>query len=121
MREKTLLFVDDEQGLLDVCKKFFSLKKYRVLTASSAGKGLEVVDHQKPDLVVLDLRMPELDGMDMLRKLRSYDQKTKVIILTGYGTINEIDKGIDLGVSEFIGKPFDLNALSKAIQKTLHQ
>ncbi|OGP16317.1 MAG: hypothetical protein A3I75_00595 [Deltaproteobacteria bacterium RIFCSPLOWO2_02_FULL_50_16] len=119
MYQSTLLFVDDEPNLLDICDKFFSLKKYRVLKARSGKEGLKIANLEKPDLLILDLRMPELDGMNMLEKLRNANNETKVVILSGYGTLDEVDRGIDLGVSDFVAKPVDLNYLEEVIRRAL--
>ncbi len=121
MSQTTLLFIDDELEFVDVCKKFFIMKKYRVLTASSGREGLEIASREKPDLVVCDMRMPGLDGIQTLNQLRAGDQQIKVVFLTGYGTVEQIREGLDLGISDFIGKPFDLNALLQVIQEILHQ
>lgn len=115
----TLLFIDDEPQLLEVFRKYYSQKNYRVLTARSGQEGLKVASREKPDLIVMDIRMPKMDGIQTLEKLRKKDKKTKVIMLTGYGTADTVRTTADLGVSDFMGKPFDLEALLRAIQEAL--
>lgn len=119
MKKLKLLFVDDETNLLTVCKKFFDLKDYSVFTADSGLKGLKVANHEKPDLIILDLKMPGIDGLETLKKIRKKDKKTKVIILTGYGTAEHIREGAKLGISDFIAKPFDMNELLHMITEIL--
>lgn len=119
MKKLKLLFVDDETSLLAVCKKFFDFKNYSVFTANSGLEGLKVADHEKPDLIILDLKMPGIDGLETLKRIRKKNKKTKVIILTGYGTAEHIREGSKLGISDFISKPFDMNELSHMIMETL--
>ena len=117
--QKTLLFIDDEAEFLNICKHFFEMKKFKVLTSISGLEGLKIIKSEKPDLVILDLKMPEFDGMRTLKSIRLFDKKVKVIIVTGYGTDADIRESSELGVSDFIHKPFDLNTLLKIIQKPL--
>lgn len=119
--QKTLLFIDDEPQLLNVFQKFYSEKNFLVLTAESGAKGLVLVKREKPDLIILDIRMPKMDGIQTLEKLRKTDKQTKVIMLTGYGTADTIRKTADLEVSDFVSKPFDLEALLKVIKGVLGQ
>lgn len=116
---KTLLMIDDEVKLLEVFEKFLSKKGYRVLTATSGEKGLRIAQLEKPDLIVLDLRMPKMDGIETLKRLRKKDKDTKVIMLTAFGTANYLRVTSDLGISDFISKPFDLHALLDVITSTL--
>ena len=116
---KKILFIDDEVQLLNVYKKFFSKKNFTVLTAPDGKKGLGLALREQPDLIVLDIRMPGLDGIETLKRLRKKDKKTKVIMLTGYGTADYLRVTSDLGVSDFISKPFDLGALLRVFQGLL--
>lgn len=117
--QPTLLFIDDEPQLLEVFRKYYSQKNYRVLTARSGQEGLKVASREKPDLIVMDIRMPKMDGIQTLEKLRKKDKKTKVIMLTGYGTAGTVRTTADLGVSDFMSKPFDLEDLLGVIQQAL--
>lgn len=117
--QKTLLFVDDEPQLLKVFSKYYSQKNFRVLMAESGEKGLKLASQEKPDLIILDIRMPKMDGIQTLEKLRKKDKQTKVIMLTGYGTADTVRKTADLMVSDFVSKPFDLEALLKVIEGVL--
>jgi DNA-binding response OmpR family regulator len=116
---KSLLFIDDEPELLNVWKRYFSARNYRVLTAPAGLKGLKLAEREKPDLIVLDLKMPGLSGLETLQRLRKRDKKTKVIIMTAYGTADFIRACSELGISDFISKPFDLKILLKVIEEAL--
>ncbi len=113
---ETLLFIDDEQAFLEVLNKYFSSKGYRVLVAPSGAAGLQIAEKEKPDLIVLDFRMPEMDGVQTLKKLRSKDKKTPVIFLSAFGTLELVRESKKLKITDFIGKPFDLNHLSAVIE-----
>lgn len=117
--QKTLLFIDDEPQLLNVFQKFYSEKNFRVLTAESGAKGLAITKREKPDVIILDIRMPKMDGIQTLEKFRKKDKQTKVIMLTGYGTADTVRKTADLLVSDFVSKPFDLEALLNVIKGVL--
>lgn len=116
---KKLLFIDDQVELLSVFKKFFSKLDFAVLTAPDGRTGLALAKSDKPDLIVLDIRMPILDGIETLKKLRKKDKTTRVVMLTGYGTADYLRMTSELDVSDFISKPFDLHALLEVIRGVL--
>lgn len=119
LKKPTLLFIDDEPRLLGIFRKYYSAKNFRALTAESGGEGLKIARREKPDLIVLDIRMPEMDGIETLKRLRKKDKNTKVIMLTAYGTADYLRVTSDLGISDFISKPFNLGALLGVIQDLL--
>ncbi|MBI2336708.1 MAG: response regulator [Deltaproteobacteria bacterium] len=115
----TLLMIDDERELLEVFAKFFPKRGYQVFTAASGLEGLKVARKEKPDLIVLDMRMPKLDGFETLKQLRKRDKKTRVVMLTGYGTAGLIREASELNISDFVAKPFDLHHLQRLIEEVL--
>ena len=117
---KRLLFIDDESQLLAIFRKAFTKEHYEVFTATSGLEGLKIARKEKPDLIVLDMRMPKLDGLEVLKRLRKRDKKTKVVMLTGYGTAGLIREALELGISDFVAKPFDLHALQRLIKEVLN-
>lgn len=119
MTKRTLLFVDDEPHLLDIHKKFFEPKGFRVLTAENGQKGLALARKEKPSVMILDIRMPQMDGVEVLKRLRKKDKETKVIMLTGYGTADYLRVSSELGITDFISKPFSLDALQRVIAEVL--
>jgi len=114
-----ILVIDDEQGIRSLLDTLLSRKGYDVVLAESGRKGLELFRRERPDVVVLDLKMPEMDGVTVLKQLRSVDLKLPVIILTGAGTPEREQQVRALGVTEFVEKEFSLHRLGDALKRLL--
>lgn len=116
-----LLVVDDEEHILMILKDSLEFSGFQIVTATNGEEALEVVAREKPDLVVLDVGMPKLDGWEVCRRLKG-DPATKslpVIILTAYAQTSDQRKGMDLGADRFITKPCDLTYLVEEINSLL--
>lgn len=116
-----LLVVDDEEHILMILKDSLEFSGFQIVTATNGEEALEVVAREKPDLVVLDVGMPKLDGWEVCRRLKA-DPATKslpVIILTAYAQTSDQRKGMDLGADRFITKPCDLTYLVEEINSLL--
>ena len=114
-----ILVIDDEQGIRDLLDTLLSRKGYEVVLAESGRTGLELFRRERPDVVVLDLKMPEMDGITVLRQIRSVDFKQPVIVLTGAGTPEAERQVTALGVTEFVEKEFSLHRLGDALKRLL--
>jgi DNA-binding response OmpR family regulator len=114
-----VLVIDDEQGIRDLLDTLLRRKGYDVVLAESGWKGLECFRRARPDVIVLDLKMPEMDGLTVLRQIRSLDPKTPVIILTGAGTAETEQRVRALGVSEYVEKEFSLHRLGDSLKRLL--
>lgn len=119
-----ILVVDDEQDVLDLLRDLFTKKNYQVECASSGKLTLEIVSKSKPDVVLLDIKMPEMDGIQTLEAIKKKDPSIDVVMLTAYG-YNEklIDQAMQRGASGYISKNLPLeqiintfNTLLKSIQ-----
>jgi len=115
----TILVIDDEQGIRDLLGTLLRRKGYDVVLAESGRKGLELFRQARPDLIVLDLKMPEMDGLTVLRQIRTLDLRKPVVILTGAGTADAAEQTRALGVTEFIEKEFSLHRLGDALKRLL--
>ncbi len=103
-----ILFVDDEPGILNALRRLFRQTGYRVLIAGSGVKGLELLRSEAVDLVVSDMRMPEMDGAQFLEEVRRTWPETKRILLTGYSDIASITAAINRGeIYRYVTKPWD--------------
>ncbi|MBI3780398.1 MAG: response regulator, partial [candidate division NC10 bacterium] len=91
------------------------LEGFQVTTARSAREALALLEQEPRDLIVLDLDMPGMDGLESLRRIRERAWEVKVVILTAYGTAQRVREVMGLGVREFIGKPFDLDRLLRIV------
>jgi two-component system response regulator AtoC len=116
MREKTILVVDDEPEYIRLLSKFLEVQGYRSLLAENGGQAMTIYESERPDLVLLDYRMPEETGLEVLRNLKAFDPDACVIIVTAV-----LDKGLygqfmAEGASDYITKPIDLERLELAIR-----
>jgi DNA-binding response OmpR family regulator len=110
-----ILVVDDEERILNFLSTKLKASGYEVLTAPNGVKGLEQVQAQEPDLVVLDLLMPKMDGLEMLKQLRTFSL-VPVIILTAKGADTDRIKGLKLGADDYLPKPFNPDELVARIE-----
>ncbi len=115
MKRFRILAVDDEERILNFLTSKLKASGYEVLTASNGLEGLEQAQAQEPDLVVLDLLMPKVDGLEMLKELRSFSA-VPVIILTAKGTDADRIKGLQLGADDYLPKPFNPDELVARIE-----
>jgi DNA-binding response OmpR family regulator len=117
---KMILLVDDEERLLALLKAYLAQEGFRVLTARNGRDALLIARQEKPDLIVLDLMMPELDGYDFLRHHRK-ESETPVIMLTA--RLEETDKilGLELGADDYVTKPFSPRELTARIRAVLRR
>lgn len=110
-----ILVVDDEEDLRRLLSDGLRLEGYQVAVASSGREALALVEQEPPDLIILDLSMPEMNGIETLKRMRERGVTAKVVILTAYGTAEQVREAVALGVREFIGKPFDLDRLVRIV------
>ncbi|MEK7448102.1 MAG: sigma 54-interacting transcriptional regulator, partial [Planctomycetota bacterium] len=116
---ETILIVDDEKEMCWMLSNLLREEKYQPITAGNAQEALKAVNKTSPELILLDLRLPDLDGIEVLKKLKNLDRNLPVIMLTAYGDISSAAKAMKLGAVDYITKPFDNNGLLQLIKKTL--
>jgi CheY-like chemotaxis protein len=116
---ETILVVDDEPLILDLLVKFLSLRGYRAIGVKDGPDALAMVEQASPDLILLDLFLPGMDGAEVLRQLRQRDYAGGVIIVTGSHDEDTLDEAWALGPQEVIGKPIDLEQLLTSTQLVL--
>lgn len=120
--EFTLLFVDDEANILSSLKRLFRPFGYRIFTAESGALGLEIMQREAIDLVVSDMRMPEMNGAQFLEKVRAKWPDTVRILLTGYAEISATIDAINKGqIYRYVSKPWDDNDIALIIKHALQQ
>ncbi|ENU1934423.1 two-component system response regulator GlrR [Salmonella enterica] len=116
-----LLLVDDDPGLLKLLGMRLASEGYSVVTAESGQEGLRILNREKVDLVISDLRMDEMDGMQLFTEIQKVQPGMPVIILTAHGSIPDAVAATQKGVFSFLTKPIDKDALYKAIDEALEQ
>jgi len=118
-KKPIILVVDDEKIVLELFQRILKKKEYTVLTANNDKEALESVEKEKPDLVILDLQLPGINGIEVLRRIKKIDENIEVIVITGYGTIKTVKTAMKLGAYDYITKPLAINYLSSLIKKAL--
>jgi len=114
-----LLIVDDESDIREFARNFFRKRNIDTHTAEGGKEALEIIEKENPDLVLLDVRMAEMTGIEVLQTLRGRNNNTKVIMVTGVEEEETVKTAHDLGVREFIHKPLVLEELEKIVLKEL--
>jgi two-component system alkaline phosphatase synthesis response regulator PhoP len=108
---KHVLIVEDEEGLLEGLEHNFRYEGYDVTTARTGPEGLKIALKQKPDLVVLDIMLPEKDGFTVLKELRQRHREMPVLVITARNFEADVLKGFDLGADDYLTKPFGVKEL----------
>ena len=114
-----LLIVDDEQDIREFAKRFFTKRNIDVLTALGGKEALKILETETPDLVLLDVRMGEMTGVEVLRELRQKGNNVKVIMVTGVEDEDVINEVRSLGVQDYVHKPLALDELEEIVLKEL--
>lgn len=118
-REKLILLIDDEVEVLKNRSKIIRNLGYRCVACDDSEEALKVIESEKPDVVLADLKMPKLNGLDVLRLAQKIDPEISIIIFTGYGTIQSAVEAIKLGAFDYIVKPFTAEQLKIVLERAL--
>lgn len=121
MRIKKMLVVDDEREICDFLKAFFEERDFDVCTANSGEAALREIEKAKPQVVLLDVHMPGMDGMNALRQIKAKYPNIKVIMVTALETRDKIEEAIRLGADNYITKPLSLEYLEKDVREKIDQ
>ena len=112
-----ILIVDDEQELAVVLEEFLRIEGYEVSSTTSPFEALEMIKRQKYHIVLSDIVMPKMDGIELLTQIKQYDALTQVIMMTGYSTMDKTMRCLEAGANDYILKPFkDLAQLAEIIK-----
>ncbi len=121
-KKPTILVVDDLQDNLDLIRQILEDEPYEVITADSAEAALALVEHQRPDLAILDVQMPETDGFELCHRLREEfaNNPVPIIFLTAVCTSTENTvHGLDIGACDYLSKPIDADELRARVRAVL--
>lgn len=119
--EQKILVADDEPLIRRFLQKELAGQGYVVFAAEDGQSAISLAQQQSPDLVILDLKLPDLDGIEILKRLHEIDPHLCILIITAYGTIDTAIQAIRLGACDYITKPFDLEAIFLSVRKALQQ
>ncbi|HEY6198982.1 MAG TPA: UDP-3-O-acyl-N-acetylglucosamine deacetylase [Candidatus Binatia bacterium] len=117
--EKKILVVDDEDRVRESIREILSDEGYRVIEAADGAKVLDVIKSERPDLVLLDIWMPEVDGIGLLKDIKKQEPDLNVIMISGHGNIHTAVTATKLGAFDFMEKPLSLDGLLLTVQRAL--
>lgn len=117
MSQTKVLLVDDEVEFASALAERLQLRNYDVKTANNALEALGLVYKDRPDVIILDLKIPGMDGIEALKTIKKFDPGIEVIMLTGHGDVQSVEEGMRSGAFEYIMKPVDIGELTSKIDK----
>ncbi len=110
-----VIVVDDEQGILDVVSRFAQRAGYEAITCSNGRDAIAQIRARRADLVMVDLRMPDVGGLDVLRAIRDIDPRCQAVLMTGYASVETAVEAIKLGATDYLSKPLDFARLEQLL------
>jgi len=110
-----VVVIDDEQGILDVVSRFAQRAGYETIACSSGRDAVAQLQTRRADLVMVDLRMPDLGGLDVLRAIREIDPRCQAVLMTGYASVETAVEAIKLGATDYLSKPLDFARLEQLL------
>lgn len=119
MSKRKVLIVDDQNGIRVLLMEVFNNEGYHTFQASNGKLALEIVRTESPDLVLLDMKIPGMDGLEILKHIKQINSDIKVIMMTAYGELDMIKEATDLGALMHFTKPFDIDELRQAVNNQL--
>lgn len=117
----TILVIDDETATLTMFRLFLSALGYQVLTAEDGPTGLQLLEREKPAIVFTDLKMPVMDGFDVIRAIKKKAPATEVVVITGHGDMDLVLQALHLEATDFINKPIKREALEAALTRAIQR
>ncbi|OLS41226.1 response regulator [Bacillus sp. MRMR6] len=120
MKEK-ILIVDDQFGIRILLNEVFQKEGYQTFQAANGIQALDIVTKHDPDLVLLDMKIPGMDGIEILKRMKVIEPDIRVIIMTAYGELDMIQEAKDLGAITHFAKPFDIDDIRAAVRKHIPQ
>jgi two-component system response regulator (stage 0 sporulation protein F) len=121
MVSQKLLIVDDQYGIRILLNEVFQKEGYQTFQAANGYQALDIVEKHSPDLVLLDMKIPGMDGIEILKRLKAINSDIQVIIMTAYGELDMIQESKDLGAITHFAKPFDIDEIRDAVRKNMPQ
>ncbi|WP_138496404.1 response regulator [Paenibacillus pinistramenti] len=119
MEQKKVLIVDDQNGIRILLMEVFGSEGYKTFQAANGKIALEIVQKESPDLVLLDMKIPGMDGLEILKHIKAVNPEIKVIMMTAYGELDMIKQAEELGALMHFTKPFDIDEMRIAVNTQL--
>ena len=121
MEKMKILLVDDEERFLETTQKLLVRKGYKILTAGSGTEALQILASQTIHVVILDVKMPGMDGLEVLKQIKMLHPLVEVIMLTGHGTVESAVDGMKSGATDFLVKPTDVEILIQKAEEAFEK
>ncbi|MCD2367411.1 response regulator [Bacillus sp. BS3(2021)] len=119
MMNEKILIGDDQYGIRVLLNEVFNKEGYKTFQAANGIQALDIVKNQRPDLVLLDMKIPGMDGIEILKRMKVIDEGIRVIIMTAYGELDMIQESKELGALTHFAKPFDIDEIRDAVKTYL--
>lgn len=117
-----LLVVDDEQEIVDMIQRYFRLEGYEIEGTTDPKEALEIVNEGECHVLISDIKMPEMSGVELLRKVKKADGIVQVIMITGYVTVDNIVNCLEYGANDCLFKPFEeMDELKRSVDETIRK
>lgn len=116
---KQLLIVDDQQGIRLLLNEVFKREGYATFLAANGIEALEIAERIKPDVVLLDMKIPGMDGIEILKRIKLKTPNMPVVMMTAYGELDLIQEAMKLGAAHYFTKPFDIYEVRDAVKGLL--
>ena len=116
-----ILVVDDEKGICDYIKSFFKKRAHTVFTTTNPKEVLSILEKEKPQIVLLDILMPQMSGLELLKKIREKDTKVKIIMVSVADEPANVEESFKLGANDFIKKPFTTDYLEEVVMGKIQE
>jgi len=114
-----VLVVDNQKEAIELFRRILKKENCTILTTNSGEEALSLVDRKRPTLVILDLRMPDMSGIEVLQRIKRIDEDIEVIVTTAYGTMKTARIVMKLGAFDYVTKPFDTNYIRDIVADAL--
>ncbi len=114
--KKTILICDDEEGIRESLRLIFE-KDYELLFAANGHEAIDILKKSHADIAIMDIKMPRIDGIETMRKLKSIKSDLKILVTSGYKSVETAKEAINAGASDYMVKPFDRCEILNAVKK----